>query len=91
MKPGQDPGAGSLVPLMCPRGPRPPPLTPGWREHRTWEQARFLLSTLQRGRGSARGPAQGSQDGRQDSYRQASLTVGAWRSSSLPTAIGRLK
>lgn len=52
VKPGQDPGAGSLMPLLCPQRPRPPPIADtlaGGNGH-TWQQVRFVLSILQRRR-----------------------------------------
>lgn len=91
VKPGQDPGAGSLMPLMCPRSPRPPTADPRPEGTPCLGAGAFPAQYSSEGPGVGTGPAQGFRDGCQYSYRQTSLTAGAWRSSNLSTAIGRLK
>ena len=82
------------APSVPPTAPPPPTADPlaGGNGH-AWQQVRFVLSILQRGRGSAWGPAEGFSDGYKYSYRQTSLTGGGrcGGSSSPCTVIGRLK
>lgn len=80
VKPGQDPGAGSLMPLLCPQRPRPPPSLTPWLEGTATPGNRCVLySVFFRGAGSAWGPAEGFSDGYKYSYRQTSLTGGGGR------------